>query len=78
MEMIYFEPTLTSREPLRSSGVHAPQSSGKPEGAALAPTCKNEVQDNSPHGLPGKFMPVSPPVLICLPQYFQGTVRVHR
>ncbi len=53
MEMIYFEPTLTSREPLRSSGEHAPQRPGKPKGIALVPTYINEVQDNPPHGLPG-------------------------
>jgi len=53
MEIIYFEPTVTSREPLCSFGVHAPDMTGKPEEAALAPTCINEVQDKLPHGLPG-------------------------
>lgn len=55
MKAIYFEPTLTSWGPLCGSGVHTLDSSGEPEGTALAPTFNCEVQNKFPHGLPGKY-----------------------
>ncbi len=60
MKAIYFEPTLTSWEPLCGSGVQTPILSGEPEGIALAPTYTYEVQNKFPHGLPGKFQKSSP------------------
>ncbi len=53
MKAIYFEPTLTSWEPLCGSGAQTPNTLGEPEGIALAPEYKNEVQNKFPHGLPG-------------------------
>ncbi len=55
MKAIYFEPTLTSRGPLCGFGAHTPDSTGEPEGAALAPIFNYEVQNKFPHGLPGEF-----------------------
>ncbi len=57
MKAIYFEPTLTSWEPLCGSGAQTPDIPGEPEGTALAPEYKNEVQNKFPHGLPGNFSP---------------------
>jgi hypothetical protein len=61
MKAIYFEPTPTSWVLLRGSGAHAPDSPGKPEGAALVPDYKYEVQNRFPHGLPGDISTASPP-----------------
>ncbi len=55
MKAIYFEPTLTSWEPLCGFGVHTPDYPGEPEGVALAPTFNYEVQNKFSHGLPGDF-----------------------
>ena len=56
MKAVYFEPTLTSWEPLCGFGVHTLDSAGEPEEAALAPAFNYEVQNKFPHGLPGDFL----------------------
>lgn len=61
MKAIYFEPTLTSWEPLCGFGAHTPEKLGEPEGAALVPSYNCEVQNRFPHGLPGDFFTVRLP-----------------
>lgn len=56
MKAVYFEPTLTSWEPLCGFGAHTLDSAGEPEEAALAPAYNYEVQNKFPHGLPGDFL----------------------